>query len=65
VKGGTVLFQIDRAPYECKLRQLKAALAEARQKVEQLKAGVNVSVADVQALRTQFERADKRREDLE
>jgi multidrug resistance efflux pump len=65
VKGGTVLFQIDRTPYEYKVRQLRAALAEARQRVEQLKASVNVAVADVQALRTQFERAEKRREDIE
>jgi multidrug efflux pump subunit AcrA (membrane-fusion protein) len=33
VKAGTTLFQIDRAPYEYKVRQLKAALAEAKQKV--------------------------------
>jgi len=65
VKIGTVLFQIDRAPYEYKVRQLKAALAEARQKVEQLKANVDVAVAEVKSLQAQWERADKRREDIE
>jgi multidrug resistance efflux pump len=65
LKVGTVLFQIDRAPYEYKVRQLKAALAEARQKVDQLKANVDVAAADVKAMQAQWERADKRREDLE
>ena len=65
VKGGTVLFQIDRAPYEYKVRQLTAALAEARQKVEQLRADVDVAAADVKALDAQWARAEKRRQDLE
>jgi multidrug resistance efflux pump len=65
LKAGTVLFQIDRAPYEYKVRQIKAALAEAKQEVEQLKANVDVAAADVKALDAQWERADKRREDLE
>jgi multidrug resistance efflux pump len=65
VKGGSTLFQIDRVPYEYRVRQLKAALAEAQQKVAQLKANVDMAAADVSALRAQFERADKRREDTE
>jgi multidrug resistance efflux pump len=65
VKAGTTLFQIDRTPFEYKVRQLEAALAEARQKVEQLKAAVDVAVADVRALSAQWERAEKRREDLD
>ena len=65
VKAGSNLFQIDPEPYRFKVRQLAAALAEAKQKVEQLKASVDVAVADVQSLRVQWERADKRREDLE
>jgi multidrug resistance efflux pump len=65
VKSGTTLFQIDRAPYEYKVRQLKAALAGARQSVEQLKANVGAAAADVKALQAQWERADKRRADLE
>ena len=65
IKAGTTLFQIDRAPYEYKAKQLKAALAEAKQKVEQLKASVDVAAADVRSITTQWERAEKRREDLE
>jgi multidrug resistance efflux pump len=65
LKAGAVLFQIDRAPYEYKVQQLKAALAEARQKVELLKANVDVAAADVKALQAQKERADRRSEDLE
>lgn len=65
LKAGTVLFQIDRAPYEYKVRQLAAALAEARQKVGQLNANVDATAADVKAMEGQWQRADKRREDLE
>lgn len=64
VRSGTTLFQIDRAPYEYKVRQLKAGLAEARQKAEQLKAGVDVAAADVRSLGVQRDRAEKRRVDL-
>jgi multidrug resistance efflux pump len=32
VEAGAILFQIERAPYEYKVKQLQAALAEARQK---------------------------------
>ena len=45
LKAGTVLFQIDPAPYEAKVKQLRAAVAEARQKAEQLKAQVDLAVA--------------------
>lgn len=65
VKGGSVLFQIDPQPYQFKAKQLEAALAEAKQNVEKLKASVDVAVADVQSLRVQWERADKRREDVQ
>jgi hypothetical protein len=46
VKAGTILFQIDPAPYEAKVKQLQAAVAEASQKVKQLKAQVELAVAD-------------------
>ena len=65
VKSGDVLFQIDQAPYQYKVRQLKAALAEAQQKVSQLKANVEAATADVEAVRAQFERANQRRMDTE
>jgi len=65
VKAGTVLFQIDRAPFEYRLRQLKAALAEAQQKVGELKADVGAAASQVQALQAQWQHAEKRRADLE
>ena len=54
VKAGAVLFQIERAPYEYKVDQLQAALAEARQKVEQLKSNVDLAGADAEAIASQF-----------
>ncbi|MFZ9502056.1 MAG: HlyD family secretion protein [Beijerinckiaceae bacterium] len=65
VQAGALLFQIDKAPYEAKVKQLTAAVAEARQKVEQLKAQVELTVADVKGLASQLEYAERRRNDLE
>jgi multidrug resistance efflux pump len=65
VKAGTVLFQIDPAPYEIKVKQLQAGVAEGRQKAEQLKAQVDLAVADVKGLKSQFDYAGKRRADIE
>ena len=65
MKAGTILFQIDPAPYDAKIKQLKAAVAEARQKAEQLKAQVDLAVADVKGLASQLEYAEKRRDDIE
>jgi multidrug resistance efflux pump len=65
VKAGTILFQIDPAPYETKVKQLQASVAEARQKVEQLKAQVELAVADVAGLISQLDYAERRRDDLE
>jgi multidrug resistance efflux pump len=65
IKAGTILFQIDSAPYEAKVKQLKAAVADARQKAEQLKAQVDLAVADVNGLKSQSEYAGKRRADIE
>jgi multidrug resistance efflux pump len=65
VKGGTVLFQIDPTPYEAKVKQLQAAVAEARQKAEQLKSQVDLAVADVTGLKSQLDYAAKRRGDIE
>lgn len=65
VKAGSLLFQIDKAPYEAKVKQLIAAVAEARQKVEQLKAQVELSVAEVRGIVSQLEYAQRRRDDLE
>ena len=62
VKAGTVLFQIERAPYEYKVKQLQAALAEARQKVEQLKSNVDLAAADTKAVASQLVYAAKNRD---
>lgn len=65
VKAGTVLFQIDPAPYEAKVKQLRAAVAEAGQKAEQLKAQVALAAAEIQGLVSQLGYAEKRRDDVE
>jgi multidrug resistance efflux pump len=62
VKAGAVLFQIERAPYEYKVDQLQAALAEARQKVEQLKSNVELAGADAEAIASQLAYATKNRD---
>ncbi len=43
VRKGQPLFQFDRRPYEYKVRQIEAQLAEARQNVEVLRAGVEAA----------------------
>ena len=53
VKKGQPLFQFDRRPYEYKVRQLEAQLAEAKQNVQVLKA--NVEAATQTATRTRVE----------
>jgi multidrug resistance efflux pump len=65
VKAGAILFQIERAPYEYRVKQLQAALAEARQKVEQLKSNVDLAAADADAVASQLTYAGKRRDALE
>jgi multidrug resistance efflux pump len=60
VKAGTILFQIDPAPYEAKVKQLRAAVTEARQKVERLKVGVAIATAEVAGLASQVMHATKR-----
>jgi len=53
VKKGQPLFQFDRRPYEYKVRQIEAQLAEAKQNVEVLKA--DVDAATQKAIRTKVE----------
>jgi multidrug resistance efflux pump len=62
VKAGTVLFQIERAPYEYKVKELQAALAETRQKVEQLKSNIDLAAADAEAVAAQLAYAAKSRD---
>jgi multidrug resistance efflux pump len=65
VKSGTILFEIDHAPYAAKVKQLKAALLEAKQKAKQLKASVDVAAADTKALESQVAFSEQRRADTE
>jgi multidrug resistance efflux pump len=53
VKKGQPLFQFDRRPYEYKVAQIRAQLAEARQNVEILRA--NVDIATQKTVRTKVE----------
>jgi len=64
VKAGAVLFEIERTPYENKVKQLKAASEEGQQKVERMKADVALSDAEVAAIDAQLEPAKQRRDDI-
>ena len=57
VKKGQPLFQFDRRPYEYKVRQLEAQLAEAKQDVLVLKADIEVAAEKVVKLRSELEYA--------
>ena len=50
VKKGTPLFQFDRRPYEFKVRQLEASLAQAKQDVKVMQADVEAAAAKVKKL---------------
>ena len=54
VKAGSILFQIDPAPYRFKVRQLAAALAEAQQKVKRMQADYEQVTAEVAGLTSQL-----------
>jgi len=50
VKKGTPLFEFDRRPYEFKVKQLEATLAQATQDVKVMKADVDAAAAKVKKL---------------
>ena len=50
VKAGTVLFRIDPAPFQYKVQNLEASLAQAKQQVKQLKVAYEQASANVQGL---------------
>ncbi len=54
VKGGTVLFQIDPAPFQYKVAQLEASLVQAQQQVKQLKSNYEQATANVEGLSAQL-----------
>src|SRR4029077_17164671 len=52
VKKGQPLFQFDRRPYEYKVRQVEAQLAEAKQNVGVLKADMDAATAQLNKARS-------------
>jgi multidrug resistance efflux pump len=54
VKAGAVLFRIDPAPFQYKVSQLEASLAQARQQVRQLAANYEQATANVEGLAKQL-----------
>jgi multidrug efflux pump subunit AcrA (membrane-fusion protein) len=65
VKTDDVLFQIDPAPFEYKVRQLEASLAGARQQVEILKENYLQATANVVGLTAQVAFNAKRLADIQ
>jgi len=57
LKVGDVLFRVDPKPYEFAVSQKKAALAEAEQNVDQLKASLDQATAATEAAKAQLELA--------
>jgi multidrug resistance efflux pump len=53
VKAGAVLFRLDPAPFQYKVNQLEASLAQAQQQVKQLKASYDQATANVEGLTKQ------------
>jgi multidrug resistance efflux pump len=64
VKAGTVLFEIDPAPFKYKVAQLEASLAQAKQQVRQLKASYEQASANVEGLSKQFAFHTRRLDDI-
>jgi multidrug resistance efflux pump len=54
VKAGAVLFRIDPAPFQYKVNQLEASLAQAHQQVKQLAANYEQATANVDGLAKQL-----------
>ena len=65
VKAGTILFQIDPAPFQYKVTQLEAALVAAQQNAEMLKANYEQQSANVAGLTAQAQFHQKRLSDLQ
>src|SRR5712671_2191809 len=54
VKSGAVLFRLDPAPFQYKVNQLEASLAQAKQQVKQLEANYEQASATVEGLTKQL-----------
>lgn len=65
VKAGDVLFQIDPAPFQYKVAQLRASLAAALQQTDILKSNYAQSTANVAGLTAQLKYNTKRLSDIQ
>jgi multidrug resistance efflux pump len=65
VKAGAVLFQIDPKPFQFKVAQLDASLAQAQQQARQLKASYEQAGANVDGLTKQLAYNTKRLADIQ
>ncbi len=65
LKGGDVLFTIDPAPFATKVRQLEAALAQARQQAKQLVSNYEQASANVAGLGAQLDYNQQRMADIQ
>ncbi len=65
VKAGTVLFEIDRAPFEYKVQQLEAALASAEENAKVLKANYEAASANVDGIASQLAFQTQRLSDIQ
>lgn len=64
VKAGTVLFQIDPAPFKYKVEQLRAGLAQAKLQASQLQNSYDQATANVEGLNEQLAYNQKRLSDI-
>lgn len=64
IKAGAVLFQIDPAPFQYKVKQIEAQLAAAKENVRQLKANYDQVTATVDGLTSQLAFHTKRLSDI-
>ena len=64
-KRGTILFQIDPAPFQYKVNQLAASLVQAKQQALQLKASFEQATADVEGLTKQLAYETQRLSDMQ
>lgn len=65
VKAGDVLFRIDPAPFDNKVRQLEAALAQAQQQARQLVSNYDQATANVDGLTAQLAYNRQRTADMQ
>jgi multidrug resistance efflux pump len=65
VQAGTVLFQIDQAPFQTKVKQLEASFAQAKTQAKQLKSNYEQATANVEGLTAQLAYHRKRLADIQ